>query len=163
VYSGTEIPDLRASGIYATGFAVPDYAATGSLRKGSHAVVRKGTSPTDKGTPDDVPTDAAHVIIAIEPVDCDANSFPAGAQIVRIPFRALTKPFLVETKAVLVLGPLVSPQLDAMQIAERLGELGFKGTLRLMGPTLPNPALVSREIRSASGSKDITVELTAVP
>jgi hypothetical protein len=82
---------------------------------------------------------------------------------VRIPFRALTKPFLVETGAVLVLGPLVSPQLDAMQIAERLGELGFKGTLRLMGPALPNPTLVSREIRSASGSKDIAVELTAVP
>jgi hypothetical protein len=142
---------------------MPDYAATGMLRKGSHALVRKGTPPPDAGTPENAPTADAQVIIAIEPVDCDDSAFPAGAQIVRIPFRALTKPFLVETKAVLVLGPLVSPQLDAMQIAERLGELGFKGTLRLMGPTLPNPALVSREIRSASGSKDITVELTAVP
>jgi hypothetical protein len=133
------------------------------LRKGSHALVRKGTPPPDKATPDDPMTVEAQVIIAIEPIDCDASTFPAGAQIVRIPFRALTKPFLVETKAVLVLGPLVSPQLDAMQIAERLGELGFKGILRLVGPALPNPALVSREIRSASGSKDITVELTAVP
>lgn len=141
---------------------MPDYAATGMLRKGSHALARKGTQLPSTTTTGDAPSADAQVIIAIEPIDCDADAFPAGTRIVRIPFRALTKPFLVETKAVLVLGPLVSPQLDAMQIAERLGELGFKGTLRVMGPALPNPSLVTREIRSASGSKDITVELVAV-
>ena len=133
------------------------------LRKGSRALVRKGTLPPDVATPDDARLTDTRVIIAIEPIDCAADAFPAGTQIVRIPFRALTKPFLVETRAVLVLGPLVSPQLDAMQIAERLGELGFKGTLRVIGPALPNPALVLREIRSASGSKDITVEVMAAP
>ena len=126
-------------------------------------MVRKGTLPPDEGTQDDAPVADGQVVIAIEPIDCDVDAFPAGTRIVRIPFRALTRPFLVKTGAVLVLGPLVSPHLDAMQIAERLGELGFKGTLRLMGPALPNPALVSREIRSASGSKDITVEVMAVP
>jgi hypothetical protein len=126
-------------------------------------LVRKGTPPPAKGATDDAEGSDAQVIIAIEPVDCDADGFPAGTRIVRIPFRALTKPFLVETGAAIVLGPLVAPQLDAMQIAERLGALGFQGTLRLIGPELPNPALVTREIRSASGSKDITVEVTAAP
>ncbi len=105
---------------------------------------------------------AGHIIIAIEPVDCDAAQLAPGVRIVKIPFRALTKPFLAETKSTLVLGSLLSPQLDAMQIAERLGELGFSGTLRLLGPQLPNPTLVSREIRSASGSKEIVVELVVL-
>lgn len=107
--------------------------------------------------------DEGQVIIAIEPVDCDAAQFPAGARIVKIPFRALTRPFLAETGATVVLGALVSPQLDAMQIAERLGELGFRGTLSLLGPALPNPSLVSREIRAASGSKAIAVDLRVQP
>jgi hypothetical protein len=140
---------------------MPDYAATRLLRKGSHALGRKGTLQPPEASTADAPTADARVIIVIEPTECDADAFPAGTQIVRIPFRALTKPFLVETGAVLVLGPLVSPQLDALQIAERLGELGFKGTLRVVGPALPNPALVLREIRSASGSKDIIVEVAA--
>jgi hypothetical protein len=126
-------------------------------------LVRKTIPSPDDPTAATTSASGEQVIIAIEPVDCDAASVPAGTRIVRIPFRALTKPFLVETKAAVVMGPLVSPHLDAMQIAERLGELGFRGTLRLVGPALPNPALVTREIRSASGSKDIIVEMMAAP
>jgi hypothetical protein len=124
-------------------------------RKGSPPTVDAATAPTE--------TIVDFVVIAIEPVDCDAAGLPAGARIVKIPFRALTKPFLVETNAIIVLGPLLAPELDAMQIAERLGELQFRGTLRLFGPALPNPTLVAREIRSASGSKDIVVELVPQP
>lgn len=142
---------------------MPDYAATGMLRKRTRNLARKGTPPPDGTDAADAATADSQVIIAIEPVDCDVAAFPAGSRIVRIPFRALTKPFLAETGAVLVLGPLVAQHLDAMQIAERLGELGFRGTLRVLGPTLPNPALVSREIRSASGSKEIKVEVVAAP
>ncbi len=126
-------------------------------------MVHKRTPPPDLTTSTDAATPDEQIIIAIEPVDCDPASVPAGARIVKIPFRALTKPFLVETKAALVMGPLVSQHVDAMQIAERLGELGFRGTLRVVGPALPNPGLVLREIRSASGSKDITVEVVTAP
>jgi hypothetical protein len=88
---------------------------------------------------------------------------PADASVVVIPFRALTKPLLSETKATIILGALWSPELDAMAISERLGELDYRGKLMLLGPVLPNPSLVAREIRSASGSKEITVELMATP
>jgi hypothetical protein len=133
------------------------------LRKGSHILARKASPPPNTTEARDTTVSDGQVVIAIEPVDCDITTLGTGARIVKIPFRALTKPFLEQTKAVLVLGPLVSPALDAMQIAERLGELGFRGTLRVMGPTLPNPALVAREIRTASGSKDITVEMMVEP
>ncbi len=142
---------------------MPDYAATGMLRKGSCTLARKGTLPPEQTNPVDANVPGEQVVIAIEPVDVDAASLSAGTRIVKIPFRALTKPFLVETKAAVVMGPLVSQHLDAMQIAERLGELGFRGTLRIVGPALPNPGLVLREIRTASGSKDIIVEVITVP
>jgi hypothetical protein len=123
---------------------------------------------TRKGTPADTPKDAPGtpadgpvVILAIEPVDWEKAGLPDTTRIVHIPFRALTKPLLSETQPVMVLGPLLSPQLDAMQIAERLGELGYRGRLALLGPPLPNPSLVAREIRAASGSKDILVEIVA--
>lgn len=142
---------------------MPDYAATGMLRKRTRNLARKGTPPSDGIDALDAAPADSQVIIAIEPVACDVATFPAGSRIVMIPFRALTKPLLAETGAVLVVGPLVSPHLDAMQIAERLGKLGFCGSLRVLGPALPNPALVSREIRTASGSKEITVEVVAAP
>ncbi len=109
------------------------------------------------------PADASVVVIAIEPVAWENANLPAGAQIIKIPFRALTKPLLSETKATIILGTLWSPELDAMAISERLGQLDYRGKLVLVGPALPNPSLVAREIRSASGSKEITVELMATP
>lgn len=127
-------------------------------------MARKGSLPdrpasAPDSAPDTAPDDL--VVIAVEPVEWDRAGLPEGARIVKIPFRALTKPLLSETRPAIVLGPLVSPSLDAMQIAERLGELGYHGTLLLLGPVLPNPSLVAREIRAASGSKDIKVELVA--
>ena len=127
-------------------------------------MARKQTPPLQPG--DGTATgqvDAPVVVIAIEPVVWENASLPAGAQIIKIPFRALTKPLLSETKATIILGTLWSPELAAMAISERLGELDYRGKLVLLGPALPNPSLVAREIRSASGSKEITVELMAEP
>lgn len=142
---------------------MPIYASIEPLRKGSRRLARKGMTPPSEPSADAPEAAGAEVIIAIEPVAVDHLTTTGGASVIRIPFRALTRPFLTETRATVVLGALVSPQLDAMQIAERLGELGFRGTLRLLAPALPNPTLVAREIRSASGSKDLTVELVAEP
>jgi hypothetical protein len=126
-------------------------------------LVRKGTPPPnpDGGAETALPEEAA-VVIAIEPVAWEDANLPAGAKIIKIPFRALTKPLLNETGASIIIGTLWSPEQDAMAISERLGELDYRGKLLLLGPALPNPSLVAREIRSASGSKDFTVELKAV-
>lgn len=98
------------------------------------------------------------IVVAIDPVTVDEAALPRDARVVKIPFRALTTPFLSETRPACVMAPLLAPDLDALQVAERLGELQFKGTLLLVGPTLPNPKLVAREIKAATKSKDIKVE-----
>jgi hypothetical protein len=127
--------------------------------QGSTNLARKGTPDEIEGLAPPAEAGAGTVILVIEPVEWEKAGLPEGARIVKIPFRALTLPLLAETQPVMVLGTLVSPQLDAMQIAERLGELGYRGTLAVLGPMLPKPSLVAREIRAASGSKDITIDM----
>ncbi len=47
-----------------------------------------------------------------------------------------------------VLSPLVGKGFDAIDVAVRLTSCGYVGRLRATSPDLPNPKLVTKEIRS---------------
>ncbi|WP_284163326.1 hypothetical protein [Frigidibacter sp. SD6-1] len=48
-----------------------------------------------------------------------------------------------------VLAPLLAPDFDILDVAERLTRLGFRGILLISTPRLPNPGTVLAEIRGA--------------
>lgn len=56
-----------------------------------------------------------------------------------------------------VVAPLFTPDFDVLDLAERLVDLGFRGTLTVICPPLPDRALVAREI--AAQAPGIQVEL----
>lgn len=59
----------------------------------------------------------------------------------------------------LVVGPLFCADFDALELIETLGKSGYRGTLRIMAPKLPNRQVVLRELRSHAVRQGITLEL----
>lgn len=63
------------------------------------------------------------------------------------------------TNLELVVAPLFCKAFDALEIIERLGEKGYRKTLRVVAPKLPNRQVVLRELRSHASRQGITIEL----
>ena len=56
-----------------------------------------------------------------------------------------------------VVTPLTTEQFDAVDVAQALSKLGYRGALQVLSPALPNPNLVVREMESAA--QGVLVEL----
>ena len=56
-----------------------------------------------------------------------------------------------------VITPLTTDTYDALDVAQHLVALGFRGALQVLAPALPRPELVAREIEEAA--KPLKVEL----
>lgn len=63
----------------------------------------------------------------------------------------------------LVVAPLFCPDFDALEIIETLGKAGYRATLRIVTPKLPNRQIVLRELRSHAVRQGITLELVEAP
>jgi hypothetical protein len=63
----------------------------------------------------------------------------------------------------LVVAPLFCSEFDALEIIEALGAGGYRGTLRVMSPKLPNRQIVLRELRGHAVRQGITLELMEQP
>jgi hypothetical protein len=59
----------------------------------------------------------------------------------------------------MAVAPLFCKSFDALEIIEKLGSNGFRKTLRVMAPKLPNRQIVLRELRSHAAKQGITIEL----
>jgi hypothetical protein len=59
----------------------------------------------------------------------------------------------------LVVAPLFCESFDALEIIERLGALGYRRTLRVVAPKLPNRQIVLRELRTHAARQGVSVEL----
>lgn len=80
-----------------------------------------------------------------------------GAQVVHIAFHQLGRACLAQTSPERVVGPLIAPGFDAQELAVRLVALGFQGRLTVLCPSLPDRALVLRELRGIG--RGLTIEL----
>jgi hypothetical protein len=59
----------------------------------------------------------------------------------------------------LVVAPLFCKNFDALEIVEKLGSNGYRLSLRVVAPKLPNRQIVLRELRSHAAKQGITIEL----
>ncbi len=59
----------------------------------------------------------------------------------------------------LVVAPLFGQDFDALEILEQLAGQGYRGTLRVIAPHLPNRQIVLRELRSHAARQGILVDL----
>jgi hypothetical protein len=59
----------------------------------------------------------------------------------------------------LVVVPLFCNDFDALEIIETLGTAGFRATLRVVAPKLPNRQVVLRELRAHAVRQGITLEM----
>jgi hypothetical protein len=59
----------------------------------------------------------------------------------------------------LVVAPLFCAEFDALELIETLGKAGYRKSLRILAPKLPNRQIVLRELRSHAVRQGITLEL----
>jgi hypothetical protein len=63
----------------------------------------------------------------------------------------------------LVVAPLFCSDFDALEIIEALGSAGYRGTLRIVTPRLPNRQIVLRELRGHAVRQGLTLEMVEQP
>lgn len=63
--------------------------------------------------------------------------------------------FLDKVRPHVVVVPIFSKQFDVLDAAETLGLSGYFGALWAVGPHLPNPTVIEREIREVAGEIDV--------
>lgn len=71
-----------------------------------------------------------------------------------VAFADLDAALLAEAAPELVLSPLVDAAFDAVDVARRLGGLGFRGRYLALADRLPNPDAVRAEVRAAAPALD---------
>ncbi|WP_373356945.1 hypothetical protein [Pseudoroseicyclus sp. CXY001] len=87
----------------------------------------------------------------IEPPQLEGTRF--------ITFDALDGPLLAGLCPDLVVSPLLAEGFDALDLARRLAELGYRGRYRAVALSLPDPGLVQDEVRAVAPDLDFDVYL----
>lgn len=73
-----------------------------------------------------------------------------AARLVHVGSLGLTADLLARLLPDAVIVPLFGPWSDALDLAERLQALGYRGALLVLAPPLPDRALVLRELTGAA-------------
>ncbi len=84
-------------------------------------------------------TKAAHLLIG-------AVEGPVGAA--RVAFGRLDAAVLAQVAPAQVICALFAKDCDAMMVAERLADLGWRGRLTVLAPGLPNRRMVQQEVQA---------------
>ena len=72
-------------------------------------------------------------------------------------FCKMTRADFEEQSIELVLSALFCAQTDCIEIGQRLHSLGFQGTYLIRADTLPNPAIIKRELRQLYPGLDFRI------
>lgn len=78
-----------------------------------------------------------------------------GWSVVVTRFSLMRGPVLLRVAPDLVMFPLFGDGYDALQVVERLGELGYRGRLCCVTEPLPAPEVVLGELRAANGGRGL--------
>lgn len=82
---------------------------------------------------------------------------PSDGHVYFVEFHDVTEELLARLAPRLVLSPLLARTFDCLDLAQRLGKLGFRGQYRAIDIGLPDPALIVREVRSLVPGLDFGV------
>lgn len=89
-------------------------------------------------------SDCQHAVVA-------RNAATEDLLIQSVDFAALNETLLDKFRPEVIVAPLFSEGFDIVDVAEALSFAGFFGELWAVGPDLPNPGLIEREIREFAG------------
>lgn len=82
---------------------------------------------------------------------------PPGGRIILASFNDLSQELLARMRPKLVLSPLLARDFDCIDLAQMLFALGFGGQYRVITGDIPNPMIVTAEIRSQCPGLDFDV------
>jgi hypothetical protein len=82
---------------------------------------------------------------------------PSDGNVFFVEFHEVTIDLLAELTPRLVLSPLLARTFDCVDLAQRLGQLGYRGPYRAIDSGLPDPALIVREVKSLVPGLDFGV------
>lgn len=94
----------------------------------------------DRGRPQ------AAVVLTI--VAAGRRAEPPHPQRISLTFPALSRAALNLIRPAQVICDLMTPDHDALQVAARLADLGWRGRLTVLSSGLPNPRMVEAELRA---------------
>jgi hypothetical protein len=82
---------------------------------------------------------------------------PSDGNVIFAEFHEVTEGLLALLAPRLILSPLLARTFDCVDLAQRLGTLGYRGPYRAIDTGLPDPALIVREVRSLVPGLDFGV------
>jgi hypothetical protein len=85
------------------------------------------------------------------------RQLPNDGHLVFAEFHQVTAELLSRLSPPLILSPLLARNFDCIDLAEVLWSLGYRGRYRAIDPSLPNPALIRREVRMLVPGLDFDV------
>jgi hypothetical protein len=90
-------------------------------------------------------------IMLIEGADAGLwSAAPDDATLIMVPYACLTPATLKEHLPDQIILPLFGANFDAMDALARLAQFGFSGPVIVIGPALPNPAVIKRELAASA-------------
>ncbi|PPB81522.1 hypothetical protein LV82_00731 [Albidovulum inexpectatum] len=84
-----------------------------------------------------------------------------GTQVLQAHAAELSARTIADTRPDMVVAPLFGPVLDICELGAFLAEIGYRGTLAVLTPPLPNPEIVREELTTAL--PELTVQLVTLP
>jgi hypothetical protein len=98
------------------------------------------------------------LVVGVPATDIPQGSAEAdGATFIR--FAELPDLFPPPESLEVVISPLFCSDFDALELLELLGRNGFRKSLRVLAPKLPNRLVVMRELRSHATRQGIKIEV----
>jgi hypothetical protein len=96
-------------------------------------------------------------VLTVGPMGCPVKLTTAidPDEIIGIPFASLNATTLAHHRPDIIVTPLLCAEFDIMDIADRLGSVGYRGALIAVTPPLPDTEAVTREIKSQYADLDL--------
>jgi hypothetical protein len=105
-------------------------------------------------------TTCATVVLAVGDTTiwgAGGRRMPSDGRIVFADFHEVSRELLDELVPHLVVSPILARHFDCVDLAQLLARLRFAGRYRAFGPPLPNPQIITREIKSLVPGLDFDV------
>ena len=94
-------------------------------------------------------------------IGCEDTFGPMGPTplrpVIHVSFAELTHATFRDLAPTTVIIPLFSGANDALDMIHVLQDFGYARRILVIGPTLPNPAMVERELRAAGPQRRLTL------
>jgi hypothetical protein len=105
-------------------------------------------------------TENASAVLAVGDTrswSAQGRRLPSDGHVFFAEFHEVTDVLLATLAPRLVLSPLLARTFDCVDLAQRLGQLGYRGPYRAIDIGLPDPGLIVREVRTLVPGLDFEV------